>query len=295
MDGANRTNDTCLAVRQARYRYEGLADGFIRVLCLYPGSDTSPLIGSFEAVLLSEAEACASACPQYTSPQCFEAISYAWGSSAKPRTISISGGACIQITTSLHAALQRFRLHDRQRRLWADAICINQDDDDEKSIQVAGMSAIYAASRGVLVWLGEDSPADIVAFTALAAYEEIEDDLEGEVTGASFLHTFSEALKKMESCRCCDRQWPEEGPEGGANLFGRQWVSAIDGLLQKPYFSRLWVVQEVVSAGTYERITWIHCGTHFAEWKYLPRLCLYLTRMLGRFTTFSVMADRLQD
>lgn len=166
MEGANRTNDKSLAVRQERYRYEELLDGCIRVLCLCPGSDRSPLIGSFEAVLLSDAEVCASAYPQCTSPQCFEAISYTWGSSAKPRTISISGGGCIQITTSLHAALERFRLPDRQRRLWADAVCINQENDDEKSIQIAGMSAIYAASRGVLVWLGEDFPADTVAFTA---------------------------------------------------------------------------------------------------------------------------------
>ncbi|RMY47952.1 hypothetical protein D0865_08373 [Hortaea werneckii] len=144
------------------------------------------------------------------------------------------------------------------------------------------MSAIYAASRGVLVWLGEDIPADIVAFTALAAYEEIEDDLEGEVMGTFFLHTFSEALKKMKGCACCNRQWPEGGPEGGATLVGRQWVSVIDGLLRKPYFSRLWVVQEVVSAGTYGRTTWIHCGTHFAKWEYLPRLCLYLARMTDR-------------
>lgn len=292
MDGANRTNDTSLAVQQERYRYEELMDGCIRVLCLCPGSDGSPLIGSFETVLLSDAEGCASAYPQCTSAQCFEAISYAWGSSAKPRTISISGGACIQITTSLHAALERFRLPDRERRLWADALCIDQDNDDEKSIQVAGMSAIYAASRRVLVWLGEDSPADIVAFTALAAYEEIEDDLEGEVVGSSFLHTFSEALKKMKSCPCCNRQWPGEGPEDGATLVG---VSAIDSLLRKPYFSRLWVVQEVVSAGTYGRMTWIHCGTHFAKWDYLPRLCLYLARMLERFTTLSVMAERAED
>lgn len=174
----------------------------------------------------------------------------------------------------MHAALERFRLSDRIRRLWADAICIDQDNDDEKSIQVAGMSAIYAASRGVLVWLGEDFPADTVAFTALAAFEEIEYDFKGDTTGSLFLHTFSEALKKMKSCPCCNRQWPEGGPEGSVTLVGKQLVLAIDNLLRKPYFSRLWVVQEVVSAGTYGREIWIYCGTHFAKWKYLLRLCI---------------------
>jgi hypothetical protein len=38
---------------------------------------------------------------------------------------------------------------DRQRNLWADAVCINQKDHAER------MGHIYAYASSVLVWLGE--------------------------------------------------------------------------------------------------------------------------------------------
>jgi Heterokaryon incompatibility protein (HET) len=40
--------------------------------------------------------------------------------------------------------------------LWADAICINQDDIDERSFQVAVMGRIFADSKNATVWLGKD-------------------------------------------------------------------------------------------------------------------------------------------
>lgn len=40
--------------------------------------------------------------------------------------------------------------------LWADAICINQDDVQEKGHQVNMMGKIYTKAIGVIVWLGQD-------------------------------------------------------------------------------------------------------------------------------------------
>ncbi|KAK5122345.1 hypothetical protein LTR85_004256 [Meristemomyces frigidus] len=41
--------------------------------------------------------------------------------------------------------------------IWVDAICINQDDNDERTSQVALMAGIFARSSCLLTWLGEDS------------------------------------------------------------------------------------------------------------------------------------------
>ncbi|KAF4449563.1 hypothetical protein FALBO_16633 [Fusarium albosuccineum] len=60
----------------------------------------------------------------------------------------------VKITPSLDEALRAFRLPDKARTLWADAVCINQKDNEERTLQVSRMGFIYAYASSVLVWLG---------------------------------------------------------------------------------------------------------------------------------------------
>lgn len=57
---------------------------------------------------------------------------------------------------SLYAALKRLRDRDRDRLLWIDQLCINQDDNKEKSVQVVLMTEIYENAQQTVVWLGEE-------------------------------------------------------------------------------------------------------------------------------------------
>lgn len=43
---------------------------------------------------------------------------------------------------------------DGPRKMWIDAVCINQEDLNERSTQVAFMRDIYDLGFGVVVWLG---------------------------------------------------------------------------------------------------------------------------------------------
>jgi hypothetical protein len=53
--------------------------------------------------------------------------------------------------------LWRLRLDEtKPRLLGADAVCINQQDNDEKALQVPLMSRIYRQAQQVIVWLGDD-------------------------------------------------------------------------------------------------------------------------------------------
>jgi hypothetical protein len=61
----------------------------------------------------------------------------------------------ILITRNLHAALNDLRYKDRERILWADALCINQSDLVERTHQVSLMSSVYGRAALVIVWLGE--------------------------------------------------------------------------------------------------------------------------------------------
>jgi hypothetical protein len=60
------------------------------------------------------------------------------------------------VPKNLGRALRRLRYRDRQRRLWMDSVCIDQQSVEEKNVQVAMMGRIFATARRVVVWLGEE-------------------------------------------------------------------------------------------------------------------------------------------
>ncbi|KAH8592191.1 heterokaryon incompatibility protein-domain-containing protein, partial [Bisporella sp. PMI_857] len=91
-----------------------------------------------------------------TDDASYEAVSYAWGQADFCCHILVGGKEKLRITRSLKDALCRFRLASEVRRLWVDAICINQSDDFEKSTHIPLMSTIYQGALRVLAWLGDN-------------------------------------------------------------------------------------------------------------------------------------------
>ncbi|RSM08215.1 hypothetical protein CDV31_008223 [Fusarium ambrosium] len=143
----------------------------------------------------------------------YEALSYCWGKRNKTKTILLNGEQ-VQITADLHDALEQFCLEDDTRSLWIDAICINQYDADEKSVQVQRMQDIYRNAKQVLVWIGQAK----------------------DHTGLAF-----EQIHKLLACHDADAQkniWEEPG----------EWVACLNEMIKRPYWSRAWTVQEVVLA-----------------------------------------------
>lgn len=88
-----------------------------------------------------------------TNSQSYEALSYTWGTNEKTHAIKV-GNARIKITANLYQALYHLRHHDTARTLWADAICINQDNTRERNHQVKSMAQIFSSASEVLIWLG---------------------------------------------------------------------------------------------------------------------------------------------
>jgi hypothetical protein len=80
-----------------------------------------------------------------------------------------------QITTNLHAALLRFRNPFVNRYLWLDAICINQEDREEKAQQIQLMYKIYSLAQCVMVWLGDatDTSGQALEDIRLAAERQL--------------------------------------------------------------------------------------------------------------------------
>jgi Heterokaryon incompatibility protein (HET) len=118
----------------------------IRLLRLLPSAnDVESLKGDFSEYSLQNSV-------KLSSP--YEALSYVWGSDKKPQCISI-GELDFHITQNLYVALRQLRDRDYPRIIWVDAICINQDDDEEKQNQIPLMASIYARAFRVIAWLGE--------------------------------------------------------------------------------------------------------------------------------------------
>ncbi|KKY36384.1 putative het domain-containing protein [Diaporthe ampelina] len=136
--------ERALAVNE-RFTYTQLdasKTGSFRILKIQPGGKEAPIVCNLVHARLD-------ARPPY------EAISYVWGSTDRPISIKCDENQ-LYITENLRDALVRVRLPDRPRSVWADSICIDQDNLDEKGHQVQFMGEIYSNASRVLICLGSD-------------------------------------------------------------------------------------------------------------------------------------------
>ena len=113
----------------------------IRVLMLFPSSFDDPIRCELEILSLDER-------PQY------EALSYVW-SIPPGNTDIIFRGKHRAVTRNLGLALRRLRKMKDVRKIWVDALCIDQDDKAEKESQVSLMGEIYRRAAEVFIWLGD--------------------------------------------------------------------------------------------------------------------------------------------
>lgn len=84
----------------------------------------------------------------------YEALSYVWGDADDSRSICVNGHR-LTVRANLHIALSRLRDPVLDRIIWIDAICINQEDLNERGHQVQLMAKIYSKASQVVIWLGE--------------------------------------------------------------------------------------------------------------------------------------------
>jgi hypothetical protein len=131
----------------------------IRLLALLPTSEHTP----YAEIRCLLGEESLDSCRPYT------ALSYVWGDANITRTIKVND-VTFEATKNLEAALRELRNSDGVVRiLWIDAICINQQDNEEKQSQVGQMNVIYSNAEEVVVWLGNESFKTSVDFSQISA------------------------------------------------------------------------------------------------------------------------------
>ena len=165
----------------------------------------------------------------------YEALSWNWGVLEHTGRIIVRKGDKKKrsfqknISPDLEAALRALRYLNRDRYLWIDQVCINQDYTQEKNHQVVMMADIYGRASKVCIWLGE---ADSSSRIALKFIKE-------------------EVLQLQNFDELCESEKASQ-----------KWAALLD-LMQRPWFSRRWVVQEVALA----RRTVVYCGSDKISWK----------------------------
>ncbi|KAL8902917.1 MAG: hypothetical protein Q9207_004285 [Kuettlingeria erythrocarpa] len=212
------------------YDAVGLSSSEFRVLTLCPASNkTDDIHCTLECV---QFEATSGTGPVY------EALSYAWGDSTD-RCVIYVDSLPFPVTRNLDVALRYLRKSEEHRVLWIDAICIDQENLAEKTHQVRMMRDIYKNATRVLVWLGE-SDKDIRKAMALL---QRADGVKGSLPLHPIAAKYHDRLRQRE----------DEGTEGDVrNHYSNKnigpFAHGLEKIFKKPWWFRLWVVQEVLVA-----------------------------------------------
>ncbi|KAK0105888.1 hypothetical protein ONS95_004400 [Cadophora gregata] len=174
----------------------------------------------------------------FASAPPYIALSYVWGQQIGSQLISIDQEH-VSITPNLRHALTRLRPKPGESDLvmWVDAICINQEDIPERSLQTANMRSIYQHAASVAVFLGLESNRSKAAMGVAR-----------DLNSCASIDEVRNLLKDPERI---------EGIEGLVRLFRRQ------------YWWRIWVIQEISSA----REATVYCGEDEISWTDLDKVC----------------------
>jgi hypothetical protein len=182
-------------------------------------------------------------------------LSYVWGCRT-PAIEVLCNGQPFPIQPQLANALSQLRLQQLRRIVWADAICINQHDIEERNHQVSLMESIYPSATRVIVWLGLADPEH----TAIAL---------------NFVELIGTASEQY-ACKCNivssnDKIGDQIDPS--IELFLPAICPSLVELFGRPWFTRIWCVQEVRLA----RDALVLCGEYGVSWEYLGRAASWIT------------------
>ncbi|KAK7705604.1 hypothetical protein SLS64_007971 [Diaporthe eres] len=175
--------------------------------------------------------------------QRYTAVSYTWGDQEPTKMIRLNG-KLFHVRPNLLSCLYYLSKarHDADLGwdwIWVDAICINQQDDREKSEQVGLMDKTYSNAQMVSLWLGL-SPS---------------------------------------------QEEPNNGDQGVAFEYEPfEWYDQLEEVLNRPYWSRFWVIQEFLLA----REIHYHCSSNITNSEHLSKI---LTSESEAFSTDAVMNE----
>lgn len=163
----------------------------------------------------------------------YVALSYCWGEATHKTWVSCNGRR-LALTKDLLNALRRLRRKDDAQTLWIDQICINQEIFEERGSQVQLMRTIYKSAVTVLIWLGDEADE---SSSAIKLIPRVADDVPDRVS--------ADGVRRGEIHSGTPEEW-----------------RALKALLTRPWFSRMWILQELGVALS----ATVVCGNQRISW-----------------------------
>lgn len=203
----------------------------------------------------------------------FNALSYAWGDPLPRNEICCSGRA-VDIGPSLYGALRYLRTLNtgiQDNWLWADALCINQDDNAEREAQVRIMGDIYSAATFTVIWLGDEDEHIRGAFSRLERFSDVFEALNisgpGDTEQQQILEARLSAKNNLEARSILKNAF-------GDTLSQTKAFRDIWKMLRHPWFMRKWVIQESVKSQSHGLL--FLAGDVWMTWWKLSRWLVFL-------------------
>ncbi|ETS79557.1 hypothetical protein PFICI_09410 [Pestalotiopsis fici W106-1] len=185
----------------------------------------------------------------------YEALSYVWGTSPWTSRVQVNGKNFV-ISITLHRLLLHLRRESTPRALWIDALCINQSDLAERSSQVLLMPIIYSNATQAIVWLGHHEPLGLE--------------------------------KTFQYMNLPSQNGAKNDRVNNRIHYGSSRVAA--QLLRNDYWTRTWVIQEVVLA----KSAVVQCGNSALAWDRFCRLA-HASTQHSFFPVKSTHFDKFED
>ena len=231
---------------QSKFEYQPLmGSGAIRLIELQPSEDpASTLECTLLHTTLRELD------EELIYHYC--ALSYVWGDSENTRPIEVNGKV-FHVTCNLASALRHLRHAVRPRFLWADAICINQINNKERSAQVSQMGEVYRSAQHTIIWLGEATQETEKVFHLLRQVIKLT-RAEGRLRSLD---------KHYSSGYSSSEDTSHLTPPTKINALLEKLGTGIEVLLDLPWFTRVWIYQELV----FSPDAWLQCGDTRARWE----------------------------
>ncbi|CAO2650068.1 Nn.00g013600.m01.CDS01 [Neocucurbitaria sp. VM-36] len=197
----------------------------IRLFTILPGDPSSPIRCNLRTVDFQD------------SHQTYTALSYCWGAPDDKKTIYVKDHP-LDVPSNLAALLRQFRgdVHKTTPLtfMWADSICINQVDLDERSREVWKMKAIYENALEVFLWLGpaadDSARAGRLIERLWAVYPALDLDKPIEIMTSVATVLFNPDNWKRNECPDIERD-----------------LGALRCLLERNWWRRTWILQEATT------------------------------------------------
>lgn len=212
------------------------------------------------------------------APPKFNAFSYEWNYNIQIPEYDIKAtvlvdGYPVQVTKNLAALLTRFRnirqtipdFEAFQLPLWIDALCIDQENPEERNNQVALMGAIFRGAEATLMYLGEGDDDSDYAMEMIGS-------VGSKIIGSMREGDLMAWVKPEEQ----PELWRRDGEEDSGSL-NRFWHN-IGGLMNRSYWKRAWIVQEILLQPN----VIIFCGKMITHYHQLNAVFHWLRNIQGK-------------